>query len=28
VIAHLKERYTGRMDFASVGPAVRAKLQG
>ncbi|MET0481890.1 MAG: GatB/YqeY domain-containing protein [Aestuariivirgaceae bacterium] len=28
VIAHLKERYTGRMDFATVGPAVRAKLQG
>jgi len=28
VIAHLKERYTGRMDFARVGPAVRAKLQG
>jgi len=28
VIARLKERYTGRMDFATVGPAVRAKLQG
>jgi uncharacterized protein len=28
VIAHLKERYTGRMDFATVGPAVRTKLQG
>ncbi len=28
VIAHLKERYTGRMDFATVGPAVRARLQG
>jgi uncharacterized protein len=28
VIAHLKERYIGRMDFATVGPAVRAKLQG
>jgi uncharacterized protein YqeY len=28
VIAHLKERYTGRMDFATVGPAVRARLMG
>jgi uncharacterized protein len=28
VMGHLKERYAGRMDFASVGPAVRAKLQG
>ena len=28
VMAHLKERYAGRMDFAAVGPAVKAKLQG
>jgi uncharacterized protein YqeY len=28
VMAHLKERYAGRMDFGRVGPAVKAKLQG
>jgi uncharacterized protein YqeY len=28
VMAHLKERYAGRMDFGRVGAAVKAKLQG
>jgi len=28
VMAHLKERFAGRMDFGRVGPAVKAKLQG
>ena len=28
VMAHLKERYAGRMDFGRAGAAVKAKLQG
>jgi uncharacterized protein len=28
VMAHLKERHAGRMDFGRVGAAVKAKLQG
>ena len=28
VMAHLKERYAGRMDFGRVGAAVKTRLQG